>query len=53
MPVLVIESLEHEVDAVNPEFIVGTGGSAGGLKAYFALLNALPANTRKAFAGNC
>lgn len=33
----------------NPNFIVGIGGSAGGLKAYKALLTSLPANTGMAF----
>ena len=33
----------------NPDFIVGIGGSAGGLKAYVALLGALPSNTGMAF----
>ena len=32
-----------------PKFIVGIGGSAGGLSAYKALLNALPPNTGMAF----
>jgi two-component system CheB/CheR fusion protein len=32
-----------------PHFIVGIGGSAGGLKAYTALLEALPSNTGMAF----
>lgn len=32
-----------------PNFIVGIGGSAGGLDAYKALLNALPSNTGMAF----
>ena len=32
-----------------PNFIVGIGGSAGGLKAYMALLDALPSNTGMAF----
>ena len=34
----------------HPNFIVGIGGSAGGLNAYKALLDALPANTGMAFA---
>src|SRR5512141_1421463 len=34
---------------VNPTFIVGIGGSAGGLRAYKALLDALPSNTGMAF----
>ena len=33
----------------NPEYIVGIGGSAGGLKAYKALLDAVPSNTGMAF----
>lgn len=33
----------------NPNFIVGIGGSAGGLKAYTTLLKALPSNTGMAF----
>ena len=33
----------------HPNFIVGIGGSAGGLNAYKALLDALPANTGMAF----
>jgi chemotaxis response regulator CheB len=32
-----------------PNFVVGIGGSAGGLNAYKALLDALPANTGMAF----
>src|ERR1035437_9511016 len=32
-----------------PNFIVGVGGSAGGLNAYKALLDALPSNTGMAF----
>ena len=32
-----------------PDFIVGIGGSAGGLKAYMALLDALPSDTGMAF----
>jgi two-component system CheB/CheR fusion protein len=34
---------------LHPNFIVGIGGSAGGLKAYKALLDALPSNTGMAF----
>ena len=34
---------------LQPNFIVGIGGSAGGLKAYKALLDALPADTGMAF----
>ena len=34
---------------VPPNFIVGIGGSAGGLKAYKVLLDALPSNTGMAF----
>jgi len=33
----------------HPNFVVGIGGSAGGLKAYTALLEALPSNTGMAF----
>ena len=33
----------------NPKFIVGIGGSAGGLNAYKALLDALPSDTGMAF----
>ena len=33
----------------HPNFIVGIGGSAGGLSAYKALLDALPSNTGMAF----
>ncbi len=33
----------------HPNFIVGIGGSAGGLNAYKALLDALPSNTGMAF----
>ena len=36
--------------ALPPTFIVGIGGSAGGLHAYMALLDALPSNTGMAFA---
>ncbi len=35
--------------ALHPEFIVAIGGSAGGLNAYKALLEALPSNTGMAF----
>lgn len=35
--------------ALRPNFIVGIGGSAGGLIAYKSLLDALPANTGMAF----
>ncbi len=35
--------------ALPPNFIVGIGGSAGGLNAYKALLDALPSNTGMAF----
>lgn len=38
-----------KINSENPNFIVGIGGSAGGLKAYTALLEALPANTGMAF----
>jgi len=34
---------------LHPNFIVGIGGSAGGLNAYKALLDALPSNTGMAF----
>lgn len=34
---------------MRPDFIVGIGGSAGGLEAYKALLDALPPNTGMAF----
>lgn len=34
---------------LSPNFIVGIGGSAGGLRAYTALLKALPSNTGMAF----
>ena len=34
---------------MEPKYIVGIGGSAGGLKAYKALLDALPSNTGMAF----
>ena len=34
---------------VKPNFVVGIGGSAGGLKAYTSLLEALPSNTGMAF----
>ncbi|CAN5117017.1 hypothetical protein BH10CYA1_BH10CYA1_63320 [soil metagenome] len=34
---------------LSPSFIVGIGGSAGGLNAYKGLLNALPSNTGMAF----
>jgi chemotaxis response regulator CheB len=35
--------------ALQPNFIVGIGGSAGSLNAYMALLDALPSNTGMAF----
>ena len=35
--------------ALHPNFIVGIGGSAGGLNAYTALLDALPSHTGMAF----
>ena len=35
--------------ALHPKFIVGVGGSAGALTAYFGLLDALPFNTGMAF----
>ena len=34
---------------MSPHFVVGIGGSAGGLKAYLALLDALPPRTGMAF----
>ena len=34
---------------IHPKFVVGIGGSAGALKAYKALLHALPSNTGMAF----
>jgi chemotaxis response regulator CheB len=34
---------------LHPEYIVGIGGSAGGLNAYKALLDAVPSNTGMAF----
>ena len=34
---------------LHPEYIVGVGGSAGGLNAYKALLDAVPSNTGMAF----
>ena len=34
---------------LHPNFIVGIGGSAGGMNAYKALFDALPANTGMAF----
>jgi two-component system CheB/CheR fusion protein len=34
---------------MNPTFVIGIGGSAGGVKAYKALLDALPSNTGMAF----
>ena len=37
------------MNLVRPNFIVGIGGSAGGLNAYVALLDALPSNTGMAF----
>ena len=37
------------METSQPNFIVGIGGSAGGLNAYKALLNALPSNTGMAF----
>ena len=35
--------------ALYPHFIIGIGGSAGGLKAYTAFLNAMPSDTGAAF----
>lgn len=37
------------METKRPKFIVGIGGSAGGLTAYKALLDALPSNTGMAF----
>src|SRR5450759_1903938 len=37
------------MEALEPNFIVGIGGSAGSLNAYVALLDALPSNTGMAF----
>ena len=37
------------METSHPSFIVGVGGSAGGLKAYKALLNSLPSDTSMAF----
>ena len=37
------------MSALHPKFIVGIGGSAGALTAYFALLDALPTDTGMAF----
>ena len=34
---------------LHPHFIVGIGGSAGGLTAYKAFLDAMPSNTDMAF----
>jgi two-component system CheB/CheR fusion protein len=41
--------LRYKLLSSKPNFIVGIGGSAGGLKAYTALLLALPANTEMVF----
>lgn len=43
--------MSKSIPAVSPtpNFIVGIGGSAGGLKAYLALLDALPSDTGMAF----
>ena len=41
--------MSRPVDTSKPSFIVGIGGSAGGLSAYKALLNALPADTGMSF----
>ena len=41
--------LELCVVSTKPNYIVGIGGSAGGLKAYMALLDALPSRTGMAF----
>jgi len=37
------------MNGFKPSFVVGIGGSAGGLKAYTELLDALPSNTGMAF----
>ena len=37
------------MSAMHPKFIVGIGGSAGALTAYYALLDALPSDTGMAF----
>jgi two-component system CheB/CheR fusion protein len=37
------------METLRPNFVVGVGGSAGGLNAYKALLDALPSNTGMAF----
>jgi two-component system CheB/CheR fusion protein len=42
--------LAEVMGALHPNFIVGIGGSAGGLSAYKALLDSLPSNTGMAFA---
>ncbi len=38
-----------DIEALQPNLIVGIGGSAGALNAYKALLDALPSNTGMAF----
>ncbi len=40
---------ERAINTMHPSFIVGIGGSAGGLNAYKALLDALPSDTGMAF----
>ncbi len=41
--------LKEKTESSHPRFIVGVGGSAGGLEAYTALLEALPSDTGMAF----
>ncbi len=43
------EDLGWVMETSHPKYIVGIGGSAGGLNAYKALLDALPSNTGMAF----
>ena len=43
------ESINQSMKTVQPEFIVGIGGSAGALNAYKALLDAMPHDTGMAF----
>ena len=43
------DDLRSVMATLHPEYIVGIGGSAGGLNAYKALLDALPPNTGMAF----
>lgn len=40
---------EARTSSKPPDFVVGIGGSAGGLKAYLALLDVLPSDTGMAF----